>query len=862
MKKLILCLVILIPVMAYTQVTDDFSDGDFTHNPVWMGDTSKFEVNASKQLHLRSTGTDTSCLSTGNSRIAETEWNLWVKLSFNTSANNFARIYLVSDNPDLEGPLNGYFLQIGGSNDSLTFCRQTGEISQKLIQGKNACTGNSTNILRIKVVHDETGIWQLFSDNTGGTNYQKEGETFDDNINFTSWFGVFCRYTSSNATKIYFDDFYIGPILVDTIPPAIHTVNILNDRQLEILFSENLDKTTASEISNYSTNNNGIPLLAVCDSLVIGRVVLTFPGNFIKNVCDTMRVRNIRDIEGNSAGLLTASFCYYDERAYEVVIDEIMADPDPPENLPNVEYVELFNRTEFSIRLKDWVFEYGSNSKILPDVTINPHGFVILTKGKLLTNWGNSIDLFTSSSTLSNEGSTLVLRNKDGRIIHSVTYSTDWYGNALKSNGGWSLEMIDPDNPCGCAGNWQASVDELGGTPGKINSVHRSNKDTVAPRIQRAIVEDMHTVKLIFSEPMDSLTLMDKTKWIIDNNIGMPENVGLFPPDFSMVEMHLSMSLQKGKIYTILASDSITDCAGNPVLKDHPVQTAIPDSIEANDIIINEILSNPEKDGERFIELYNRSDKILDYRGIILTSYDTLSAELTDAATITEDGFLAFPGDYTVVTIDPPDIKKRYFTPNPDSFIKLSRMPSYGNDEGIVVIAKRSDQSVVDMVKYSKDMQFALLNSTDGVSLERIDPLVASDNKQNWHSAGSACGFATPGYRNSQYFDPEKTGNNITISPEIFTPDNDGQSDIVIVQIHPESPGFMGSITIFDSRGRLVRQLIRNQLLSDHDFFSWDGTDSNGKKSLIGIYLLYCELINPDGKVRHLKKAIVLGGKL
>jgi hypothetical protein len=361
---------------------------------------------------------------------------------------------------------------------------------------------------------------------------------------------------------------------------------------------------------------------------------------------------------------------------------------------------------------------------------------------------------------------------------------------------------------------------------------------------------------------MDSLTLMDNDKWLMDNDVGIPDSLTLIPPDFSIIQLHLSVPLQKGTIYTILPGDSMTDCAGNLLLKDHSVQVALPDSIEINDIVINEILSNPVKDGERFIELYNRSNKVLDYRDIILSSYDSLSAALKDAVVISEDGFLSFPGDYSVLTLDPSDIKKRYFTPNPDGFIKLSQMPSLGNDEGIVVIAKKSDESVVDRVKYSKDMQFALLNATDGVSLERISPLRSSGDKENWHSAGSGCGFATPGYRNSQYFDPGETGNIISVSPEIFTPDNDGQKDVLTIQIHPESTGFMGSISIFDSKGRLVRQLIKNQLLSDQDFYSWDGTDDNGRKASIGIYIIYFELLNPDGKVRHFKKAIVLGGKL
>jgi hypothetical protein len=862
MKKLIACLMFVMPLMSYAQVSDDFSDGDFTNSPEWEGDTSKFEVNGSKQLHLWSAGTDTSFLSTGNSRIAETEWNFWVKISFNTSANNFARIYLVSDNADLGGPLNGYYLQIGGSNDSLTFKRQTGSSSQILIRGNKTFTGNSTNILRIKVIHDDAGIWQLFSDNSGGTNYQKEGEEYDESINSTSWFGVLCRYTSSNSTKFYFDDFYAGPIHVDTIPPAINKVNLLDDHHLEILFTENIDKTTVLDLSNYNTYYNGIPSAAFCDSLIPGRVVLTFPGIFITDTCDSILVRNIKDLENNAAGLLTAQFCNWHEKAFDVVINEIMADPDPPEILPDAEYVELFNRTGYPIPLKDWIFESGSSRKVLPDVTINARGFIILTKGNLFSAFGTSVDLFTSSSFLSNEGSTLGLRNKEGRVIHSVTYATDWYQNSLKANGGWSLEMIDPANPCGCADNWKATVDGTGGTPGRVNSVFDSNKDTIEPRIQRAIPQDLETVKVIFSEAMDSLSLIVHGKWLMVNESEIIDSITLISPDFSMLELHLPVSLQKGTIYTILPGDSIYDCAGNPLLKDHSVRVAIPDSIEPNDIVVNEILSNPATDGERFIELYNRSDKILDYRDLVLASFDTLAGEPSDIVAAAEDGYLSFPGDYAVLTVDPSEIKKRYFTPNPDGFLTLSKMPSFGNDAGIVVIAKKSDQRIVDLVKYSKDMQFALLSATDGVSLERISPARPSDEKDNWHSAGSACGFATPGYLNSQFTNPGETGNTISVSPDIFTPDNDGKNDVLTLQIHPENPGFMGSVSIFDSKGRFVRQLIKNQLLSDLNIYTWDGTDENGRKSSIGIHLLYCELVNPDGKVRRIKKAIVLGGKL
>ncbi|MCK4287817.1 MAG: hypothetical protein KAW86_01310, partial [Bacteroidales bacterium] len=105
--------ILLLPFTGLSQINENFSDGDFTNNPTWVGDAGQFQINSSDQLQLNSSDAGESYLSTENYLINEIEWRFWIKLSFSPSGNNNTRVYLVSDNPDLKEPLNGYFLQFG-----------------------------------------------------------------------------------------------------------------------------------------------------------------------------------------------------------------------------------------------------------------------------------------------------------------------------------------------------------------------------------------------------------------------------------------------------------------------------------------------------------------------------------------------------------------------------------------------------------------------------------------------------------------------------------------------------------------------------------------------------------------------------
>lgn len=121
MKKILL-LLFLFPFTLLAQVTDDFSDGDFTQNPIWSGTTEQFTVNNNKQLQLNAGGEGTAYLSLPITEYETMEWQFWIREAFAPSGNNYSDVWLSADNADLQNVTQGYFLRFGegGSNDAIT----------------------------------------------------------------------------------------------------------------------------------------------------------------------------------------------------------------------------------------------------------------------------------------------------------------------------------------------------------------------------------------------------------------------------------------------------------------------------------------------------------------------------------------------------------------------------------------------------------------------------------------------------------------------------------------------------------------------------------------------------------------------
>ena len=559
--------------------------------------------------------------------------------------------------------------------------------------------------------------------------------------------------------------------------------------------------------------------------------------------------------------LLLSPLFLLGQNRYDVVIDEIMADQTPQIGLPSNEWVELKNVSANPINLQNWrIGDVTGQSGPMPNFILQPDSFVIVCTGNAVTAmqaFGKVISV-TSFPSLDNDGDQLYLKSNTSLTIHAVSYSLSWYQNAVKSDGGWTLEMIDTKNPCAGINNWKASTDARGGSPGIKNSVEVVNNDQLIPSIKNAYTIDNLNIVIVFDEPIDSLKGATIANYSIDGGLSIQTATSISPL-FDKVQLRLTTAMQANIVYTITVNN-VTDCKNNTIGTRNKARIGLPVDAAVMEIVINEILFNPKSGASDYIEFYNRSNKIFDANKLYIANRNS-SGSINSPKLISTIPYYVFPGDYIVVTEDAVNLPLNYMVQNPDAVFVVSSMPSFPDDKGDVILLNLQG-AVVDEVKYLDDWQFALIANPDGVSLERIDPDGISQEATNWHSAASTAGYGTPTYKNSQYKLLQSINATIEITPKVFSPDNDGRDDIATIQYKTTEPGYVANIIIYDANGRPVRNLVKNATLGLQGYWVWDGLDDKRLKLPIGTYILFTEIFNLNGKKEIFKNVVVLARQL
>lgn len=845
----------------FSQINDDFSDGDFTNSPVWAGTDVDFIVNAGLELQLNNSIAANSYISTphGLSTLDDKEWTFLTRQTFSPSSSNYGRVFLTADNADLTAVQNGFYIQLGeaGSTDAVRLFKMVSGSSTELIAGTVGQIANSFAV-GIRVIRDNSANWSLMIDGAGGTTYTLAGTTNEPANLLGTHFGMQQVYTASNANKFFYDNIYVGDEIVDLAPPTLLSATAINANLIDVLFDEPLDQATAEDINNYDIQ----PFLSATSATLDGtnpslvHIIPTFPlsnGNQY-----TLFTNLIEDVAGNASGSQSVNFMYLIAEVPiqgDVVINEFMCDPTPVVGQKNVEYVEIYNRSSKILNVSGWKLGDATGFGTAQNGWLLPNEYIVLTATANVDSFAVATAV-SSFPSLNNSDEAIVLYDNSGLKLDSIFYTTEWYHDTNKDDGGYSIERINPNDPCSDITDWKASNDPSGGTPGLINSVFDVTTDSQAPSIVQIIASSPSLVQVFFNEGMDATSLTNSA--IITSPTLTVQNrsfVGDYPTSLSINFNEILVGSQTYQIEL----QNLADCWMNTV--DVIGSFALAEPAAAGDVIINEIMFDPLTGGSDWVELYNNSDKLIDLfewqlaklAGGVISNNETI-----------EEHYLLAPGDYVVLTENISQIIQNYPAVVLGKFIE-TEVPSYNNDSSSVYLIDNQSfpaNNVIDKVSYIDDWHFKLLDATKGKSLERIDPNGESDNKNNWHTAAEAVGFATPGGENSQLNLAVSNGA-FSFTSETISPDNDGMEDVLQINYEMEEAGYVGNFIIYDDRGRKIATVFQSELLASRGTFIWDGVKDDNTKASIGQYIALFEAFNIDGgAVFSKKKTFVVAGRL
>jgi hypothetical protein len=865
MKKVIL-LALFVPFPAFGQIFENFESQTIAN---WVQSTEgRWKADASLSLSGKfslhhvfdnpEAGVDQIGIPLKNLHPSQdiTRWSFLVKHGYDPSSQNNWAVFLMSDNGpqsmSTSGTTRGFAIGVNliGSDDTLRLWKIDGSQVTTVVNSRInwQTTIGTANVCKIDIERSKEGIWTISVTKSTGTLAGSASGT-DKQLFNQAWFGIYYKYSSTRDRLLWLDDIKVeGYFYEDLVPPFITKCEVLGKNSLKVSLNEEQAEGIVVK-ENISVNSEENMAISV-EMLNKLSYRIQFTNMFINKSVNTLIINELCDLSGNCSQNLKSEFYPVWAETGDIVITEIMADPVPVVSLPAKEYLEITNRTAYAFNLKNWNLTAGSDSVSFPDSVILPSEIFILCAAKdtlLFKKFGKVIGM-KQFPVLNDEGKLIFISDSTGIFIHGVEYSQEWYKDELKSNGGWSLEMKDINYPFYGEANWSVSLAKKGGTPGSVNSISESNPDLSFYGILSAFPEDSVTILVRFSEPVFKLS--GDTGKI---NIGDKIISDVFPADPLLREFYIKLQepIQRGEIYKI-GIPEVFDFAGNQI-QNCNADFGWPEAAEQGDILFNEVLFNPFPGDPDYLELYNRSGKILNASRLQLVSINDATGDQSEFVPLCDDAKCILPGEYYAITTNPQKISERYFSTDPDHLFRTGSLPSMNDDKGHLILYSRELEKV-DELMYNEDMHYSLLSNFEGVSLEKTNPRSRSEERANWHSATESSGWGTPGAPNSVFIELPSDADEVVFSSSKITLDNNGYEDFLTINLNLNGNGNVISIMVFDEAGNYIKKLASNLFAGPKSTIIWDGTADDGSAVGTGIYIILITLYDDTEKTEKWKK--------
>ena len=525
----------------------------------------------------------------------------------------------------------------------------------------------------------------------------------------------------------------------------------------------------------------------------------------------------------------------------DVIINEIMYAPDAE----GTEFIEFYNPTDSTFDLAAFTIADDRDAPISLSASawlLKPDHYAVITRDTLSLSasyhYSASRQLLPWPA-LNNNGDAVFLRY-DTTLIDAVAFEGDWGVR------GRSLERKDPHGPSQLRSNWTPTLPSAVATPGRKNS--QFAPDTIGPEVLFAerIAEDR--IWVLWDEEVSmgsaSLTLHPDNQSPLDGS--------------ATSDTEWTLTVKPEWIGSQLEIKHAVDPTGNvtPGQRIRIAYRPLPGELLINEMLFAPI-ANPDdgiSDQVEFIEIVNNGNRLLSLRHVGITegktesgASDTLFASAAFPSLMPEAYAVWYASDSEV---NPGEILRAAFPallahespvwlPVSGSSLFLDNQADYFQiTEG---------QSQLDAVSYDEKWHFPALFTFRGVSLERIQWDVSTQEPGNWSSSRHPDG-ATPGYSNSvaqklPLVRPELSSM-FEISP-VISPDGDGLDDfLVITYVINERQGRL-RFRIFDASGRFVTELPPIVPQLHGGTVTWNGFSQDGRRLARGLYIVLAEYFDP-----------------
>ncbi|TXC85340.1 lamin tail domain-containing protein [Luteibaculum oceani] len=698
------------------QFYDDFSDGNFTSNPSWAGENTKFNVQNGRLYLNAPAERSTANLYLSSSVSDSLLFHGVFGFDFNPSSSNNCTVHLLADHHKPESMINTLYMEIGSSADDIKLKTKSNEEHLTLLQSK-------ADILDSSVVHisiDISLVGGLLSMTIrNALNEVLMDDTIDFNLDFQPWFFVLePNYTSTRSDKFWFDNLSLSG-LREQIAPKVDSAIARGLNSIALFLSEEV----SHDYDKSEFNVEG----RVPDSIVgeADSILLFWTASFANNSTQLLSYPSFSDKLGNSSlsSSLPIHFLVgFSPKPLELIISELMIDPSPSVGLPETEYIELFNTSNQYISSDSFTLYLNEKVIPLPHFLIAPETYLLLIPPGETTLDSISNAVRTNSTfQLPNQSAVVsIIHHQD--MVDSLAYNANWFLPVEKNNGGWSLEIINPGGKCLGSNNYRFSESEVGGTPGMENSIFEPNFMGPKNRVEKVVVTS-NSIRIHLNFEVDSTTLSTGTINLLNRQVK------------EVTILSKSIELQMQKAYSAGEQDQIIiagfeNCMGQKL--DTTMSIFWAPSPSSGEIIISEIMFDPSPniylEETEYLELLNPSLFPINLYGTAILG-DTIWENL-----------LLEPGSTLVLhsNQNPPPLEGLFAR-------AMNWSPILLTNSGKEIYISNNIGDTLFALSYSPSMHSTVDAVEGGVSLElRQSQLVCLQAESNWMSSANYRG-GSPG---------------------------------------------------------------------------------------------------------------------